>query len=43
MSVRKRLFEIFEEYLNVCNKEVCKHLKLHRGTSIVGFRIEQDC
>ena len=29
------LFGIFEEYLNVCNKEVCKHLKLHRGTSIV--------
>ena len=29
------LFEIFKEYLNVCNKEVCKHLKLHRGTPIV--------
>ena len=35
------LFEIFEEYLNVCNKEVCKHLKLHRGTSVVGSELNK--
>ena len=29
------LFEVFDEYLEQCNKEVCKRLELRHGTSIV--------
>ena len=29
------LFEVFEEYLNQCNKTVCKYLGFRSGTSIV--------
>ena len=29
------LFEVFEEYLEQCNKEICKHLELRTGTSVI--------
>ena len=29
------LFEVFEEYLNQCNRAVCNHLERHPNTSIV--------